>query len=277
MTTLTYLQFHLVFLGGPLLALAVATARGVALRVPGTPAVTATPRVRVGGRSVDARPLGVLIMAVLAFVYTTPWDSYLIRQGAWSYGEGTTVARLFAVPLGEYLFFVIQPVLTALWLYLLPAGPAGGATEARADGGAAFATGRARRVTPGERALGAAGGGLVAFGGWLALGLDGGLYLGTLLLWAAPVLVVQWAFGWPYLWARRRVVALAVAVPTLYLWVADRIALALGVWELSPDLTTGAVVPLLGLPVEEAAFFLLTNLFVVQGLVLWLWVADRWL
>jgi lycopene cyclase domain-containing protein len=277
MTTLTYLQFHLVFLGGPLLVLAVATARGVALRVPGTPAVTATPRVRLGGRSVDARPLGVLIMGVLALAYTTPWDSYLIRQGAWYYGEGAVVARLFAVPLGEYLFFVLQPVLTALWLYLLPAGPAGEGAAARADGGTAFAAGRVRSVTPGQRALGAGGGGLVALGGWLALGLDGGLYLGTLLLWAAPVLALQWAFGWPYLWARRRVVALAVAVPTLYLWVADRVALALGVWKLSPDLTTGAAVPLLGLPVEEAVFFLLTNLFVVQGLVLWLWVADRWL
>jgi len=272
MTTLTYLQFHLVFLGGPLLALAAATARGVALRV-GPPAV-ALPRVRLAGRSLDARVVGVVIMAVLAFAYTTPWDSYLIRRGAWRYGEGAVAARFLAVPLGEYLFFVLQPVLTALWLYLLPAGPP--ERPARGDGGAAATVG-GPVVTLGERALGAGGGGLVALAGWLALGLDGGLYLGMLLLWAAPVLAIQWAFGWPYLWARHRVVALAVAVPTLYLWVADRLALALGIWELSPDLTTGYAVPLLGLPVEEAAFFVLTNLFVVQGLVLWSWVVDRWL
>jgi hypothetical protein len=30
-----------------------------------------------------------------------------------------------------------------------------------------------------------------------------------------------------------------------------------------------------GLPVEEATFFLVTNLFVVQGLVLFQWVLDR--
>ncbi|MFB6205165.1 MAG: lycopene cyclase domain-containing protein [Haloglomus sp.] len=294
MSTLTYLQFHLVFLGGPLLALAAAVARGVSLRV-GPPAVA--PRVRLSGRSVDARVVGTLLLTALAVVYTTPWDSYLVRRGAWFYGEGAVAARFLAVPLGEYLFFVVQPVLTALWLSLLPAGPPrqvradGGETSGRAtsappdgggpprsDGGTAVGRERGRGgVTLGQRALGAGAGGLVALCGWLVLGVDGGLYLGTLLLWAAPVLAIQWAFGWPYLLWRGRVVALGVAVPTLYLWVADRVALALGVWELSPDLTTGYAVPLLDLPVEEAVFFLLTNLFVVQGLVLWLWVADRWL
>jgi len=275
MTTLTYLQFHLLFLGLPLLALATATARGVALWTDVRPP---TPRVPVAGRPVDARVIGIVIMGLLALVYTTPWDSYLIRRGAWSYGEGAVLVRYLQVPLGEYLFFVAQTVLTALWLYLLPAGLVGGGPSARADGGATVGHARSRRrVTVGQRALGAGGAGLVALAGWWALDLDGGLYLGTLLLWAAPVLAIQWAFDWPYLWARRRVVAAGVAVPTVYLWAADRVALALGVWELSPTLTTGFVVPLLGLPVEEAAFFLLTNLFLVQGLVLWLRVADRWL
>ena len=275
MTTLTYLQFHLLFLGLPLLALATATARGVALWTDVRPP---THRVPVAGRPVDARVIGIVIMGLLALVYTTPWDSYLIRRGAWSYGEGAVLVRYLQVPLGEYLFFVAQTVLTALWLYLLPAGLVGGGLSARADGGATVGHARSRRrVTVGQRALGAGGAGLVALAGWWALDLDGGLYLGTLLLWAAPVLAIQWAFDWPYLWARRRVVAAGVAVPTVYLWAADRVALALGVWELSPTLTTGFVVPLLGLPVEEAAFFLLTNLFLVQGLVLWLRVADRWL
>jgi lycopene cyclase domain-containing protein len=263
MITLSYLEFHLLFLGPPLLLLAAATVRVAAARRAADGGAPWT-RIRLGERSVDARVLGVVIMAVLALGYTTPWDSYLIRQGVWGYGGGTVLVRAFAVPLGEYLFFVVQPILTALWLYLLvdpPGGPLG--------------------VGPGlgigRRALGVAGGGLVALVGWIALGSDGGLYLGTLLLWSAPVLALQWGFGWPYLWRRRRTVALGVAVPTLYLWLADRVALALGVWRLSPAHTTGLTVPVLSLPIEEAAFFLLTNLFLVQGLVLWLWVADRWL
>jgi lycopene cyclase domain-containing protein len=252
MTALTYFQFHLLFVAPPLLLLAGATARRA------VPAV----RVRVLGRRLDARVVGVGLMILLALVYTTPWDSYLIQQGAWGYGEGAVAARFLAVPLGEYLFFVVQTVLTALWLYLLPTRPAAGDSV---------------RITVGQRALGIGAGGLFVLAGWLIAARPSGLYLGTLLLWAGPVLALQWGFGWPYLWRLRRTVALGVGAPTLYLWLADRAALAIGVWHLSPELTTGLALPVLGLPIEEAAFFLLTNLFVVQGLVLWLWVSDRWL
>ena len=107
--TLTYLQFHLLFLVPPLLVLAAATRWGS-----GTP--DGTPRLW----GYDARGIGIALMAAAAFVYTTPWDNYLISVGAWGYGEGTVLFRVGYVPFGEYLFFVVQPVLTALWLYRFP-------------------------------------------------------------------------------------------------------------------------------------------------------------
>jgi lycopene cyclase domain-containing protein len=107
------------------------------------------------------------------------------------------------------------------------------------------------------------------------LTVDATLYMGAILAWAAPVLALQWAVGWPYLWARRRLVGVAIAAPTLYLSVADRIAIENGIWTLSSQYTTGIGVA--GLPVEEGAFFFLTTVFVVQGLVLYPWVIDRWL
>jgi lycopene cyclase domain-containing protein len=55
-------------------------------------------------------------------------------------------------------------------------------------------------------------------------------------------------------------------VPTLYLWVIDRIAIGNGIWRISDAYTTG--IQLFGLPIEEATFFLVTNLLVVQGLSL---------
>jgi lycopene cyclase domain-containing protein len=88
------------------------------------------------------------------------------------------------------------------------------------------------------------------------------------------VLAVQWVVGWPYLWARRRTVALGVAVPTAYLSGVDAVAIHEGVWRLAPEYTTGLAPG--GLPVEEATFFGLTTLFVVQGLVLYPWVVRRW-
>jgi putative membrane protein len=48
--------------------------------------------------------------------------------------------------------------------------------------------------------------------------------------------------------------------------MADALAIHLGIWSISPRYTLG--VALGPLPLEEAVFFLLTNLLVVQGLAL---------
>ena len=76
----------------------------------------------------------------------------------------------------------------------------------------------------------------------------------------------MWWLGGHLIWARRRLIALAVAPITLYLWVADRVAIGLGIWDITDATRTGWEVA--GLPVEEALFFLLTNLLVAQGLVM---------
>jgi lycopene cyclase domain-containing protein len=109
--------------------------------------------------------------------------------------------------------------------------------------------------------------------GLLLVGSQSTLYLGAILLWAGPVLALQWGFGWSYLWTVRRTVAIALLVPTLYLAFIDRIAIGLGLWSISPTYTVG--ITLFGLPIEEALFFLLTNVFIVQAVVLYMWLLDR--
>lgn len=195
-------------------------------------------------------PLGVLI--VIAFVYTTPWDNYLVAQGVWTYPEGRVLATVWHVPVEEYAFFVLQTVLSGLVFMMI----------------------RARRFArvpePAKRWV--RGPGILLFGALsivglvLTLGGGKGLYLGLLLVWAGPVLTFMWAVGGEMLWARRRLIAWAVAVPTLYLCIADRIAIGLDIWSLTEATRTS--VELAGLPIEEALFFLLTNLMVVKGLAL---------
>ncbi|WP_424016507.1 lycopene cyclase domain-containing protein [Halorientalis pallida] len=235
LAALTYLEFHLLFVLPPLVALL----------------VLAGPVERP-----YAGPLGVAVLAVVAVVYTTPWDNHLIATGVWAYGEGTVAFRIWHAPIEEYLFFVLQPVLTSLWLARLP-------TASDYEFG----------ISVPQRALGLLGGGLVA-----ALGLfflaESTYYLGTLLLWASPVLAIQWAFGWPVLWERRRTLALGVGVPTAYLAAVDRIAIELGIWTFDDAFMTGLAI--FGLPIEELLFFALTNVFLVQGLLLFWWVTDRW-
>ncbi|MFB6152380.1 MAG: lycopene cyclase domain-containing protein [Haloarculaceae archaeon] len=241
MTLLTYLAVHAQFVIPPLAALAAGAHWRRREHV--------DPRVGAAGTAV---------LVVLALAYTTPWDRLLIRQGVWWYGTGRVAGRLWGVPYEELLFFVLQTLLTALWTLQVDGPVVEGIRHTRRDG-----------------AVGAAAG-LAVSGVGVALLAAGPstLYLGAILAWAGPVLAIQWAAGWRYLLAVPKRVALAVSVPTVYFWGVDRVAIEAGVWIIAPEYTTGLAVA--GLPVEEMAFFLVTNLFVVQGLVLFRWVVFRW-
>jgi lycopene cyclase domain-containing protein len=240
MATLSYLGFLVVFLA-PLLFVLLVSVSIRRLRLPRA-------RVQWGG-------IGIIV--AVAVVYTVPWEVLLIGQGVWSYGDGVVRGRLWGIPYEELVFIMVQPVAAALWLYQF--------TDP---------TDRPLYVPLTQRAIGAAAGLTICVVG-LALYFRGGTttYLGALLGWAGPVLALQWAFGWPYLRERWRTVAIGVGLPTIYLCAADAVAIGIGIWKLSPEFTTG--IAFAGLPVEEALFFLCTNLFVVQGLVMWLWVTER--
>jgi lycopene cyclase domain-containing protein len=59
-------------------------------------------------------------VAVIAVLYTAPWDNYIIAQGVWSYPPGRVLGpTLGFVPLEEYAFFVLQVLLTGLVLLAL--------------------------------------------------------------------------------------------------------------------------------------------------------------
>lgn len=230
---MSYLQFHLVFIVPPLLLLLpLAVRRG---RVLGPRARWALPAV-----------------AAIAFLWTTPWDNYLVRRGVWWYGADRVLGTMGWVPVEEYAFFILQPLLTGAWTYVLLASQEVKSVDDR----------RAPRVA-GTVAWTAA-----ALAGAFGLRVDAGVYAGLIVVWAAPVLAAQWWFVAPAVLGMSRTFVLAAGVPTFYLWIADRHAIAQGIWSISPRYTTG--LHLSGLPVEEALFFLVTNLLVVQGLLLFL-------
>jgi len=236
---LTYLEFHAAFLTPPLAALAVAAYRR---------------RERVDWRVTG---VGVAVVTALAVVYTTPWDGYLIRTGVWWYGDGRVAARVWSIPVEELLFFVLQPLLTALWTVQVAGPIVEGVRHSWRD-----------------RGVGAGAGLAVGLAGLACLTRSPTFYLGAILAWAGPVFALQWAVGWRYLLATRRRVAAAVLVPSAYLWVADWVAIDAGVWTIADAHSTGLAVA--GLPVEEMVFFVVTNAFVVQGLVLLYWLVHRW-
>jgi putative membrane protein len=64
-----------------------------------------------------------VFLAIVALLYTTPWDNYLVANHIWTYPpERVWGIRLGWVPLEEYLFFVLQTTLTTLWLECRSAG-----------------------------------------------------------------------------------------------------------------------------------------------------------
>lgn len=236
---MTYLQFHFVFTLPAILVLAILFAR-------------------MRSRWDSKRSVFFLfLLAIIAFTYTTAWDNYLVFKGIWWYGEDRVLGTIGYVPIEEYMFFILQPFLTGLWFYLMLAvnkeRPVGSNKELhRRIGGMVFLA--------------------TLVGGWLLMQFDAGLYMGLIIIWAGPVIGGQWWYAGSWIWASRKFWLLSVGIPTLYLWVADRIAIGLGIWTISEQYTLGP--KLFGLPLEEATFFLVTNILVVQGLIMFLHIGD---
>lgn len=199
---------------------------------------------------------GVLLAhCLIALVYTTPWDNYLVATRVWWYDENLVWGiTLGWVPLEEYLFFVLQPLLTGLLLLtLLRYLP----VRRRPDS-QAFS-----RILPlAALAVLWLGAALILLLGW-----QSGTYLGLLLVWALPPVMLQVAFGSDILWRHRRAVLLAILISTLYLAMADSLAIASGTWTINPEQSLRVYLPG-GLPLEELIFFLFTNVLVSFGVTL---------
>jgi lycopene beta-cyclase len=196
---------------------------------------------------------------VVAVAYTTPWDNYLVATKVWWYDpKKVTGLTIGWVPIEEYSFFVLQTLMTGFWTLWwarrLPAYPT--------PPNAATTTLPARLGVTG--ALGAA---------WLAsvktlLARDQrNNYLALVTAWALPPIMLQIALGGDTLWRHRKLVAMGIIPATLYLSIADSIAIGSGTWTINPDKTTGAELPN-KLPLEEGLFFLLTNTLLVLGIIL---------
>lgn len=93
-------------------------------------------------------------------------------------------------------------------------------------------------------------------------------YLPFLLVWALPIIVLQWVIGGRYLWRERRLWPWIVLALGVYFSLADAVAISAGIWRF--DRTALAGLMLGPVPVEEALFYLLTALMAVQGFVI-LW------
>jgi lycopene beta-cyclase len=204
-----------------------------------------------GGRAVW---IAMGLHVLLAVLYTTPWDNYLVASGVWGYSlRLVTGLTLGWVPVEEYLFFILETVLTGLWWRFL---------ATRLSAPAEFKPSKIVR-SAGLSLLGVI---------WLISifilisGWSQGRYLGLILAWALPAIAPQFAFGADILWHYRRLVVLTVLPVFVYLSAADALAIASGTWSINPTLSTGIFIGTL--PLEEALFFFVTVTLIGFGLTL---------
>lgn len=222
-------------------------------------------------------PLLTGLLVIIAVVWTTPWDNYLVATQVWWYDVSLVSGIVLGwVPLEEYCFFVLQPILTALWTVWIArrlgtthnhgrAGilPAQGSNQVEAGKMPAPPLNFEIRLWSTVCVL------LVAAGMWwpLLASYKPLTYLALELVWALPPIAIQLAFGADLLWQQRKLVVLGIGAPTLYLAGADILAISSGTWTIDPEQSLHHL--MLGpLPLEELIFFLLTNTLVVFGLVL---------
>lgn len=242
---MTYFGFLLRFLGIPIVVLGIITwldwrrGKPIPVNFRGWPAWA-----------------GILLHVVVAVVYTTPWDNYLVATGVWYYDlELVTGLVIGWVPIEEYTFFVVQTIMAGLWIvFLMRRLPINSAPPPLQ---------RRWRIFP------AAILGVIWFGSvvLLASGWPPGAYLGLALIWALPPIILQVVFGGDILHRYGRLVLLSIVSLTAYLSLADFLAIGSGTWEINPARSLHWLIGGV-LPFEEIVFFLLTNTLITLGLVL---------
>ncbi len=199
--------------------------------------------------------LVVGIHVLVAVIYTTPWDNYLVATRVWYYNPGLISGIVIGwVPLEEYTFFILQSILIGLWLAFL---------AKRIPEPRKFRASSRMRILSALIFL------VFFLSGtmMLARGWKQGNYLALILAWAAPPIALQMFFGADILWQRRKLMLAVLISSTIYLSAADCLAIGSGTWTISPDQSLRFLIAGV-LPLEEFIFFLMTATLLTFGMVL---------
>lgn len=210
----------------------------------------------------------IAVHILLAVIYTTPWDNYLVATGVWYYNpELVTGIVIGYVPIEEYTFFVVETILAGLWWWFLARRialtPPFGRPSPSGRGG----------FIPNKFLVYLSTCVLLAL--WLLstylffFGEERWTYLSITLFWALPPIILQVLFGADILWHYRKLVFWSIFVPGTYLSLLDIVALKETTWSISASQTTGIL--FFGiLPIEEVLFFFITNVLLTFGITLML-------
>lgn len=200
--------------------------------------------------------VAIFVHILLAVVYTTPWDNYLVATGVWYYNPDLVTGILLGyVPIEEYTFFVLETVLSGLFWWFLARRVSMSSENFQPSKTARLITSCILSVI------------------WIVFTVlffgdnQPITYLSITLFWALPAILPQLLYGADILWHHRKLVFWAILIPGTYLSLMDILALKETTWSIAADQTTGIL--FFGiLPLEEVVFFFITNVLIVFGMTL---------
>ena len=194
------------------------------------------------------------IHIILALLYTTPWDNYLVATDVWFYNPRLISGIILGyVPIEEYTFFLLETLFMGLWWQIV---------ARRITSLEAFKPSKRLRLWfPLIAAMIWLGSALVFLNDWKPV-----TYLSIILFWAIPPMIPQLAFGADILWHQRKLLAWTILPIGLYLSFVDSLAIASGTWTINPVQSTGIFIG--KLPLEEGVFFFVTATLISFGMTL---------
>ena len=209
--------------------------------------------------------ISYILLSIIALVYTTPWDNYLVANNIWFYDPSKILGIIFGyVPFEEYSFFILETVFVCLVVTL------------------AFQMNFIRMPStfsitfPKEKIVSLfflTVIWLICFVSFIN-DIETMLYLNLLLLWGIPPIFFQILIGWDILIYNLKPIFTIIAILGTYLSLTDAYAIFNGIWTINSSYTIGIV--LLIIPFEEILFFFMTVILILFGNILFSYFIDHY-
>ena len=206
--------------------------------------------------SIIANVVSFSILSLIALIYTTPWDNYLVANGIWYYDSGKILGIILGnVPFEEYSYFILETLLVSLIV-----------TVAIQLDFIKFPETISFNLTKSKFIILS-----ILSIAWIICFLSffnrfhSMLYMNLLLLWGIPPIFFQTLIGWDLIRYNKKTITLAILILGSYLSVTDFIAINQGIWTINPSFTVGIV--FLMLPLEEVMFFFITVILIIFGYI----------
>ena len=201
--------------------------------------------------------ISLLILSIIAFVYTTPWDNYLVANEIWSYKPNQILGIIIGyVPIEEYSFFVLETILVGLiTLIVLLKFPLNNPETIN------YGITKEKLILLGY-----------FFVIWVTMlvlfvcDYPSFKYMSLILVWALPPIVLQLLLGWDIIFKNFTKISLLIFLTGIYLSLTDFVAISLDIWEINSDYIINLNIGVL--PFEEILFFFVTTILITFGTIL---------